>query len=136
MEPLLISCVFVEVSEVATREDKLTLDFAVTDIPVVLPDDVISADCEEIYDDKVMSGSVGLVVTAENLVFPVVAVNFNFEASVVSMSFASGTGNEVTTSLITAEVVLDVTCETAGVSKMVGKGGLSSAGSMPEIRHK
>lgn len=124
MEPLLIGCIFVEVSELtvdrnngemSTGEDKLILDFVVPDIAVVLLPDVILVDCEEIFDDKVMVGSVVLDVTAENSVFPVVAVSCNFEASVVSMSFASGIGNKLTTSLITAKLVLDVRCETAGV---------------------
>lgn len=116
----MIGCIFVGVSELtvdrnngemSTGEDKLILDF----VAVVLLPDVISVDCKEIFDDEIMAGSVVLNVTAENAVFPVVAVSCNFEASVVSLSFASGTGNEVTASLITAQLVLDVMCETAGV---------------------
>lgn len=141
----MIGCIFVEVSELrvdrnngemSTGEDKLILDFVVPDIAVVLLPDVISVDCKEIFDDEVMAGSVILNVTAENAVFPVVAVSCNFEASVVSVSFASSTGNEGTASLITAQLVLGVMCETAGVGIPGGKGRLSSAGSMPEIRHK
>jgi len=124
VEPLLIGCIFVEVSELtldgnngemSTGEDKLTLDFVVSDIVVVVFPDVISVDCEEVFDDKVILGSVVLDVTAENSVFPVAAVSCSSEASVVSMSFASGTGNEVTTSLIAAKLVLGVMCETAGI---------------------
>lgn len=124
MEPPLISCIFVEVSELtvdrnngemSAGEDKLTLDCVVPDIAVVLLADVISVDGEEMFDDKVMVGSVVIDVSAENSVFPVVAVNGNFEASVVSMSFISGTGNDDTASLITAKLVLDVICETVGV---------------------
>lgn len=124
MEPLLISCIFVEVSELtvdgnkgemSAGEDKLTLDCVVPDIAVVLLPDVISVDCEEMFDDKVMVGSVVIDVRAENSVFPGVAVNGNFEASVVSMSFTSGTGNDDTASLLTAKLVLDVICETVGV---------------------
>lgn len=145
MEPLLIVCIFVEVSELtvdgnngekSTGEDKLTFDFVVSDIAVVLLPDVTSVDCEEIFDDKVMVGSVLLDVTAENSGFPVVAVSCNFEASVVSMSFASGTGSEVTASVITAKLVLGVMCESAGVRMLDVKSALSSAGSMPEIRYK
>lgn len=98
VEPLLITCIFVEVSEVtgdgnrdmSAREDKLTLDFAVSCIVVVLSADAISLGCEETYDDSVMAGSVVLDAIAENLVFSVVAGSFNFEASVVFMSFVSG----------------------------------------------
>lgn len=124
MEPLLISCILVEVSELpvdgnkgemATEADKLTLDFVVPVIAVVLLPDVISVDCEEISGDKVMAGSVLLEVIAENSSFPVVAVSCNFVASAVSLSSASGTGNEVTSSLITATLVLGVKCGTAGV---------------------
>lgn len=144
VEPLLITCIFVEVSEVtgdgnrdmSAREDKLTLDFAVSCIVVVLSADAISLGCEETYDDSVMAGSVVLDAIAENLVFSVVAGSFNFEASVVFMSFVSGKGNEVTTWLTAAKVVLNVKWEAAGVRVLGGKGEVPSAGSMPEIRHK
>lgn len=144
VEPLLITCIFVEVSEVtgdgnrdmSAREDKLTLDFAVSCIVVVLSADAISLGCEETYDDSVMAGSVVLDAIAENLVFSVVAGSFNFEASVVFMSFVSGKGNEVTTWLMAAKVVLNVKWEAAGVRVLGGKGEVPSAGSMPEIRQK
>lgn len=144
VEPLLITCIFVEVSEVtgdgnrdmSAREDKLTLDFAVSCIVVVLSADAISLGCEETYDDSVMAGSVVLDAIAENLVFSVVAGSFNFEASVVFMSFVSGKGNEVTTWLTAARVVLNVKWEAAGVRVLGGKGEVPSAGSMPEIRQK
>lgn len=144
VEPLLITCIFVEVSEVtgdgnrdmSAREDKLTLDFAVSCIVVVLSADAISLGCEETYDDSVMAGSVVLDAIAENVVFSVVAGSFNFEASVVFMSFVSGKGNEVTTWLMAAKVVLNVKWEAAGVRVLGGKGEVPSAGSMPEIRQK
>lgn len=123
VEPLLIICIFVEVSEVtgdgnnretSAREDKLTLDFAISgSVVVLLSADVISLGCEERYD-KVTARSVVLDVTAENLVFSVVAGSFNFEASVVFMSAVARKGNEVT-SLMAAKVVLNVKWETAGV---------------------
>lgn len=124
MEPLLISCILVEVSELtvdgnkgemSTGADKLTSDFVVPVIAVVLLPDVISVDCEETFGDKVMAGSVLLDVIAENSSFLVVAVSCNFVASVVPMSFASGIGNEVTSSLVTAKPALGVKCGTAGV---------------------
>lgn len=112
MEPLLISCILVEVSELtadgnkgemSTEADKLTLGFAVPAIAVVLLPDVISA------------GSVLLDVVAKMFSFSVVAVSCNLVASVVSLSFASGTGTEVNSSLITVKLALSVTCGTAGV---------------------
>lgn len=99
--------------ETSIGEDKLTLDFIVSDTAVVILPDVISVDWEEIFDDKAMVGSVVLDVTAENSVFPVVSVSCNFDSSVVSMSLTSGMGNEVTASLITAK--LEVMCEAADV---------------------
>lgn len=124
MEPPLISSILVEVSEptidgnkgeMPTEADKLTLDFVVPVIAVVLLPDVISVACEEIFGNKVTAGSVLLDVIAENSGFPVVAVSCNFVSSVVSMSFASGTGNEVASSLITAKLALGVKCGIAGV---------------------
>lgn len=124
MEPLLISSILVEIfeltvdgnkREVPTEADKLTLDFVVPVTAVVLLPDIVSVDCEEILGDKVMAGSVLLNVISENSCFPVVAVSCNFVASVVSVSFASGTRNEVTSSLIPAKLVLGVKCGTAGV---------------------
>lgn len=144
VESILIGCIFVEVSEVTVDwnngetsmgEDKLTLDFVVPNTAVVLLPDVISVDCEEIFDDKDMFRNVVWDVRAENSVFPVVAVTCNFEA-IVAMSIASGTGNEVSDSLITAKLVLDFVCETDGVWMLSGKARLSFAGSMPEIRQK
>lgn len=124
MEPLLTSCIPVEVSELkvdgnkgemSTEADKLTLDFVVPVIAVVLLPDVISVDCEEILGDKVKAGSVLLDGIAENSGFPVVAVSCNSVASAASVSFASGTGNAVTSSLITAKLALGVRCGTAEV---------------------
>lgn len=124
VESPLISFIFVEVSElpvdenneeIPTEEEKLTLDFVVLGAGTVLLSDVIAVDCEEIADDKVIVGSVVLDRPCGNSVFPTVVVSCNSEASVVSMSTALGTGNEVTTSSITAKVVLEVMWETAGV---------------------
>lgn len=124
VELLLISCILVDVSkltvdgnkgEMSTEADKLTLDFVVPVVAVVLFPDVIFVDCEEIVGNKVTAGSVLLDVIAKISSFSVAAVSCNFVASVVSPSFASGTGNEVSSSLITAKLSLAVKCGTAGV---------------------